>query len=179
MLTSYNVPFYCDVIFRRHTFNSFSLLQLHEVSNINLLGVLNVLLYFLTTKSSIHFLESTKVIAIERAIKNHKRSCISLCLILVHLFVTLQDKNRQDICFNFTISTNQHEGVYLWHKDIEIQTILTLVIDIKFWHVRLDVDCVDFALPAGRWESCRVQYTIPRIRFDRSLKKINKYRYIL
>lgn len=118
------------------------------------------------------------MIPIERAIKNHKRSCISLCLkslvVLVHLFVTLQDKNRQDICFNFTISTNQHEGVYLWHKDIEIQTILTLVIDIKFWHVRLDVDCVDFALPAGRWESCRVYYIIPRIRFDRSLKKINK-----
>lgn len=171
MLTSYNVPFYCDVIFRRHTFNSFSLLQLHdyEVRNINLLGVLNVLLYFL---------KSTKVIQIERAIKNHTRSCISLCLkslvVLVHLFVTLQDKNRQDICFNFTISTNKHKGVYLWHKDIEIQTILTLVIDIKFWHVCLDVDCVDFALPAGRWESCRVQYIIPRIRFDRSLKKINK-----
>lgn len=123
MLTSYNVPFYCDVIFRRHTFNSFSLLQLHdyEVRNINLLGVLNVLLYFLTTKSSIHFLKSTKVIPIERAIKNHKRSCISLCLkslvVLVHLFVTLQDKNRQDICFNFTISTNKPLAQRYWDTD--------------------------------------------------------------
>lgn len=115
------------------------------------------------------------MLAIERAIKitsvHVHHIAFKSFAVFDHLFVTLQDKNRQDICLNFTISTNQHESVYLWYKDIEIQTILTLVIDIKFWHVLDDVHDVDPALPAGRWETCRVQYIIPRIRFNRSLKK--------